>query len=81
MRPRQEHYGALIPVLTVAMLVLCPVFLDLKLLPPLRLLLPPTWLLRAVWNGAALTDLLLYTGILLVLTAAAVRLRQSRRGL
>ena len=79
--PRQEHYGALIPVLTVAMLVLCPVFLDLKLLPPLRLLLPPTWLLRAVWNGAALTDLLLYTGILLVLTAAAVRLRQSRRGL
>ena len=45
------------------------------------LLLPPTWLLRAVWNGAALTGLLLYTGILLVLTAAAVRLRQSRRGL
>ena len=79
--PRQEHYGALIPVLTAAMLVFCPVFLDLKLLPPLRLLLPPTWLLRAVWNGAELTGLLLYTGVLLVLTAAAVRLRQRRRGL
>lgn len=79
--PRQEHYGALIPVLTAAMLVLCPVFLDLKLLRPLRLLLPPTWLLRAVWNGAELSGLLLYTGLLLILTAAAVRLRQSRRGL
>lgn len=79
--PRQEHYGALIPVLTAAMLVLCPVFLDLKLLQPLRLLLPPTWLLRAVWNGAELTGLLLYTGALLLLTAAAVRLRQNRRGL
>ncbi len=79
--PRQEHYGALIPVLTTAMLVLCPVFLDLKLLRPLRLLLPPTWLLRAVWNGAELSGLLLYTGLLLILTAAAVRLRQSRRGL
>lgn len=79
--PRQEHYGALVPVLTVAMLVLCPIFLDLKLLQPLRLLLPPYWLLRAVWNGAELTGLLLYTGVLLVLTAAAVRLRQIRRGL
>ncbi|MGX8692749.1 MAG: hypothetical protein ACSW8E_03225 [Clostridia bacterium] len=79
--PREEHYGALIPVLTVAMLVLCPVFLDLRLLQPLRLLLPPYWLLRAVWNGAALRGLLLYTGLLLALTASAVRLRQDRRGL
>ena len=79
--PREEHYGALIPVLTLAMLVFCPVFLDLRLLQPLRLLLPPYWLLRAVWNGAELKGLLLYTGLLLVLTAAAVWLRQNRRGL
>lgn len=79
--PREEHYGALIPVLTVAMLVLCPVFLDFRLLQPLRLLLPPTWLLRAVWNGAELKGLLLYTAALLVLTVVTVRLRQGRRGL
>ena len=79
--PREEHYGALIPVLAAAMLVLCPVFLDLKLLPPLRLLLPPYWYLRAVWDGAALSGLLLYMGALLALTALAARLRQSWRGL
>ena len=79
--PREEHYGALIPVLTAAMLVLCPVFLDLRLLQSLRLLLPPYWLLRAVWTGTELKGLLLYTGVLLVLTAPAVILRQRRRGL
>ena len=79
--PREEHYGALIPVLTVAMLVLCPIFLDLRLLRPLRLLLPPWWLLRALWNGAALRGLLLYDAALFALTAIAVRLRQRRRGI
>ncbi|MBR5343053.1 MAG: hypothetical protein IK149_04060 [Oscillospiraceae bacterium] len=78
--PAEAHYGALIPVLTAAMLVLCPVFLDLNLLGPLRLLLPPTWYLRAVWNGAELLGLLLYTLALLLLTALASFLRQRRRG-
>ena len=79
--PREEHYGTLIPVLTAAMLVLCPVFLDLGLLRPLGQLLPPYWYLRALRNGAEMTGLLLYTGALLVLTALAARLRQSRRGI
>ena len=78
--PSEAHYGALIPVLAAAMLALCPIFLDLNLLPPLRWLLPPSWLLRAVWDGAALSGLLLYTLALLALTAAAVYLRQRRRG-
>lgn len=76
--PREEHYGALIPVLTAAMLVLCPVFLDLNLLLPLRLLLPPYWYLRAAWDRAGLTGLLLYTAALLPLTALAARLRERR---
>lgn len=79
--PREEHYGALIPVLTAAMLVLCPVFLDLDLLRPLRWLLPPYWYLRALWSGAALGGLLLYTLALLLLTALLTTLRQKRRGL
>ncbi len=77
--PREEHYGALIPVLTAAMLVLCPVFLDLNLLRPLCLLLPPWWALRAVWNGAALLGLLLYTLALALLTGLLSLLRQKRR--
>lgn len=76
--PREEHYGALIPILAAAMLLLCPVFLDLRLFGPLGLLLPPTWLLRAVWNGAAIWGLLGYTGVLFVLTALLTALRQER---
>lgn len=78
--PAEAHYGALIPVLTVAMLALCPIFLDLNLLGPVRLLLPPTWYLRAVWDGAELLGLLLYTLALLLLTALASLIRQRRRG-
>lgn len=79
--PREEHYGTLIPVITAAVLVLCPVFLDLGLLRPLCMLLPPYWYLRAVWNGAELSGLLLYLAALLPLTALAALLRQRRRGL
>ena len=81
--PKEEHYGALIPVLTVAMLVLCPVFLDLNLsfVRPVRWLLPPYWVLRAVWDKSQLWMLLLYSAILLPLTALAAWLRQRRRGL
>ena len=74
--PREEHYGALIPVLAAAMLVFCPVFLDLGLLPWLTLLLPPTWALRAAWDASALWGLLGYTLALALLTALAARLRQ-----
>ncbi len=79
--PREEHYGALIPVLTVAMLVFCPVFADLALLPALRLLLPPTWALRAAWDAAQLAGLALYALVLFALTALAAFVRQKRRGL
>ncbi|MCR5664663.1 MAG: ABC transporter permease [Oscillospiraceae bacterium] len=79
--PREEQFGALIPILTVAMLVFCPVFLDLDLLRPMRFVLPPAYYLRAVFSAAELPRLLLYGGVLLVLTDAASRLRQLRRGL
>lgn len=79
--PAEAHYGALIPVLTLAMLVFCPVFLDLDLLRPLRWLLPPYWYLRAALDGAEIRGLLLYTAALLPLTALAAGLRQKIRGL
>lgn len=78
--PREEAYGALIPILAAAVLLLCPVFLDLPLLQPLRMLLPPYWYLRAVWDGAALLPFLLYTLALALLTLPALRIRQMRRG-
>lgn len=79
--PCEEHNGALIPLMTAAMLVLCPIFLDLGLLRPLAMLLPPYWYLHALWDGAELIGLLLYLAALLPLTALAVFLRQKRRGI
>ena len=78
--PREEHYGALIPIWIAAMLLLCPVFLDLRLLMPLRELLPPTRYLAAVWSGVQRWKLLWYTAALLPPTALAMWLRQTKRG-
>ncbi len=79
--PRAAHYGALIPVLTVAMLIFCPVFLDLNLLAPLRRALPLYWYLRAAWDSSGLLGL---AGCLLFLIPTSVLaffLRQRLRGL
>lgn len=53
--------GALIPVLMVVMLALCPVFFDLKLLEPLRRLLPPYYYLNAIHSGLFLRQLAIFT--------------------
>lgn len=79
--PREEAYGALGAVLSLAMLLLCPVFVDLKLLQPLQMLLPPYWALRAAGGAASPGAMISYLAALALLCAAAVRLRQKRRGL
>ena len=53
--------GALIPVLIALMLALCPVFLDLKNLTPLRRLLPPYYYLNAIRSGQFAWQLGLFT--------------------
>ena len=73
--PREEHYGALIPILAVAVLVLCPVFADLQLPLPFRALLPTWYYLRAALGSFALRPLLLYLGALLLLWSLCSRLR------
>ena len=58
---RAAVLGALIPVLTALLLALCPIFFDVRLLEPLRRLLPPYDYLNAlrsadyVWRLAACT--------------------------
>lgn len=75
---RSEHLGALIPMLMIAMLVLCPVFLDLALLQPLRVLFPPYHYLHAVYSQTGLLALAAYTAVLALVTLPVARLRQSR---
>ena len=73
--PREEHYGALIPILAVAVLVLCPVFADLPLPLPFRDLLPCSYYLRAALGSLSLRPTLYYLGALLLLWSLCSRLR------
>lgn len=73
--PREEQYGALIPILTVAILVFCPIFVSMNLGLPLRWLLPPAYYLNTAFSVRALKSMLLYLAALIPLTAACSRLR------
>ncbi len=59
----QALLGALIPVLMALMMALCPVFLDLKMLEPVRHLLPPYYYLNAVRSNQYVWQLAVYTCI------------------
>ncbi|MBR3474696.1 MAG: hypothetical protein IKH34_06480 [Oscillospiraceae bacterium] len=78
--PREEHYGALIPILAVAILVFCPVFVSMNLGLPLRYILPPGYYLRTSLSTKALWPMLLYLAALIPLTALCSRLREQLLG-
>ncbi len=73
--PREEHYGALIPILAVAVLVLCPVFVSLPFRLPFRDLLPVTWYLKASFSEKALGPMLPYLAAMIPLWTLCSRLR------
>ena len=53
--------GALLPLLIVLVLVICPVFFDLGALRILQYLLPPTYYINAIYNAGYLGSMALYT--------------------
>ena len=57
----QALLAALLPVLMALMLALCPIFIDLKILGPVRHLLPPYYYLHAVHGGVYVAYLALFT--------------------
>lgn len=56
--------AAVLPVLVVVMLVVCPVFFDLGALRQLQYLLPPTYYINAAYNPVYLLYMAGYTAIL-----------------
>jgi len=52
--------GTLIPLILVAMLLICPVFIDLGFLRQAQLLFPPTYYINAVYNRDYLWYMALY---------------------
>ena len=74
--PREEQYGAMIPILTVAILVFCPIFVSMNFGMPLRFLLPPAYYLRAAFTTTALGSMLIFLLALIPITALCSRLRE-----
>lgn len=58
--PSQKLYGALIPLLTVVMLVVCPIFFDFKGLGFVQLIFPATYFVNASYSNAHLLYMGLY---------------------
>lgn len=62
-----QRLAACIPILMIAMLVLCPVFFNVQGLQPLQYLLPPFYYLQGLHNGTFLYQMLIYSVVAFVL--------------
>lgn len=63
-----RSYAAVLPLLTVIMLGICPVFFDFRKLRLLQMLFPPTYYVNAVYNRTYLLHMLLFSVGCLVLS-------------
>lgn len=74
--PREEHFGALIPILSVSVLVFCPIFMGLRLGLPFRYILPPGHYLNAGMSTKQLWPMVLYLAALVPLLILCTHIRQ-----
>lgn len=65
--PSIGSYGAIVPLVTVAVVGICPVFLDLRELLPVQLLFPPTYYINGLYDRQYLLYALAYTILCLCL--------------
>lgn len=70
---------ALLPLLAVVMIAVCPVFFNLQSLEPLRLFFPPTYYVRAVYQNEYILYTALYCLGMAALYALLRRLRRQAR--
>ncbi len=61
-------YSAIIPLLTVVFIGICPVFFDFRILHSLQILFPPTYYVNSVYADRYLLYMVIYSAICLVLT-------------
>lgn len=66
--------AAVLPMLIVAMIALCPVFFDLRNLGWIQLLFPPTYFVNAAYDGRYLLYMIGYTLVCLTLAWGVERL-------
>ena len=74
--------GASLPFFIISMLALCPIFFNVKMLPAIRLLLPPTYYLRSVYEPRYLGYAVVYTVSVYALTFVVnLVLNRNERGI
>ena len=74
--PGEKTLAALLPVLVVAMVAICPVFFQVPQLRPVQLLLPPTYYIQGVHQPAYLGYMTVYSILCLGFCGLWDRLRQ-----
>ncbi len=62
-----KRMGAVTPVLLLVSFVLCPIFLNIRIVPLLQYLLPPYYYLNSLHNGDMAVRFLLYTVVITLL--------------
>lgn len=72
--------GALLPILIVAALVICPVFFDLGALRTLQYLLPPTYYINAIYDAGYIGAMIIYTLICILIYYLLGKLRKQQIG-
>ncbi len=79
--PSQKLYGALIPLLTVVMLVVCPIFFDMDVMKKIQLLFPPTYFINSSYSNIFMLYMGLYAlaGILLCLILHYLKCMKIRK--
>lgn len=64
---KQQTIGMVMPLLTMLMLIICPVFVSIPGLKAIQLLFPPTYYLQAIYIDSYLLYMFVYTIVLLAL--------------
>ena len=76
--PGMRAYAAIVPLMTVVLLGVCPVFFDFRKWSVLQLIFPPTYYVNAAYDSRYMLYMLAYIPICLALTKLLARLRQIR---
>ncbi len=76
--PSQKLYGTLIPLLTVIMLVVCPIFFDIKGVGIVQLIFPATYFVNASYSNVHLMYMGLYAVIGCILCIALHNIKRLK---
>lgn len=72
-----RSYSAIIPLLTIGMISICPVFFDFRSLSSVQLLFPPTYYVNAIYDSAYFFYMLVYIAICLGLSYGLKTLKET----